>query len=431
MSHSRHASSPRGLRLPRRRFLQGAAAAAALFGLPPIARAQTSGKKLILISASGGWDVTFHLDPKANNLSVIDVPEGLVRTAGGLNYFDATSCNGVVHSFFTQHADVASIVRGISVRSISHDVCMRRILTGAPAEDAPDMGVITGATFGASLPAPYLTLGSTSFPGNLEGASVRQGFTNQLALAHTVGEFTPDATEQALIDGYNRTNANRMRDAVGQRGLNQRKVDDYLSSIDRVNGLREQRQFLGQPFAVNNTLQAQMDDALALLERDVTWAVNLSTGMVWDHHDPNAAPTGTYDGAQGQRNQELWPALAYLADQLKTRDGSTPGSKLIDETVVVVFSEMTRTPKLNGVGGKDHWPVTSAMVFGGGAAAGRVIGETDDTLLGVPIDFATGNASASGSIMETNHFVSGVLDLVGVDPDSHLPGSPVLTALRA
>ena len=425
--------------LSRRHLLHSSLLGSLAFALPLGARAQSGpARKLLLVTCNGGWDVSFHLDPKPSGIASIDVPVGVIRSTQGLTYMDADVCGGVVDDFMVAHADVSSIVRGISVRSISHDVCLRRLMTGSPSEDAPDMGVIAGATHGGDLAAPYLALGAVSFPGNLEGASVRQGFTNQLALAHRYAEIAPDLganfptlTEQQHIDAYLAARGTELKNVVGQHGKNQRKSNDYLASIDRVRGLAANQDALGIPFATSLSVTEQVEDALNMLQRGMTWAVNLSTGFAWDHHDPSAAPTGTYDGAQGFRNQELWPALTFLANELKTRAGSLPGTKMIDETVVVVLSEMTRTPKKNAVGGKDHWPYSSALVFGAGVRAGTVLGETNDQLISVPIDYSTGAASTQGNILESNNFVAGVLTLLGVDAELYLPGVPEFSALRS
>src|SRR5262249_53958992 len=48
------------------------------------------------------------------------------------------------------------------------------------------------------------------------------------------------------------------------------------------------------------------------------------------------------------------------------------------ETLVVFLTEFGRTPRINPLGGRDHWGAAGSIFFaGGGAAAGRVIGRTD------------------------------------------------------
>lgn len=67
----------------------------------------------------------------------------------------------------------------------------------------------------------------------------------------------------------------------------------------------------------------------------------------------------------------LDPAFAALLKDLRER-------KLLDRTVVLCAGEFGRTPIVNPVGGRDHWPTGfSVAVAGGGLRGGQVIGATD------------------------------------------------------
>ena len=67
----------------------------------------------------------------------------------------------------------------------------------------------------------------------------------------------------------------------------------------------------------------------------------------------------------------LDPALAALVDDLGDRD-------LLESTVVLVMGEFGRTPTINRLDGRDHWPHGFSCLLGGaGIATGRVIGSTD------------------------------------------------------
>ncbi len=71
-----------------------------------------------------------------------------------------------------------------------------------------------------------------------------------------------------------------------------------------------------------------------------------------------------------QLNTTLDPAFASLIKHLRER-------KLLDRTMILWAGEFGRTPRINGLGGRDHWPHGFSMaVAGGGIAGGRVIGET-------------------------------------------------------
>jgi hypothetical protein len=75
--------------------------------------------------------------------------------------------------------------------------------------------------------------------------------------------------------------------------------------------------------------------------------------------------------AHKDRAAELDPAFAALIHDLKTRD-------LLDSTVLLCIGEFGRTPTINPLGGRDHWPTGfSCVIGGGGFQKGLVIGETD------------------------------------------------------
>ena len=76
-------------------------------------------------------------------------------------------------------------------------------------------------------------------------------------------------------------------------------------------------------------------------------------------------------GGMATQAAVLDPALAALLADLAARD-------LLESTVVLVMTEFGRTPRINPLDGRDHWPTGfSCLVGGGGLASGRVIGATD------------------------------------------------------
>lgn len=84
----------------------------------------------------------------------------------------------------------------------------------------------------------------------------------------------------------------------------------------------------------------------------------------WDTHANNLE-------GQAAQVKILDAAYASLIRDLKKRG-------LLESTMVLCGGEFGRTPKINNVGGRDHWPSGfSMLVAGGGFARGRVIGSTD------------------------------------------------------
>jgi uncharacterized protein (DUF1501 family) len=84
----------------------------------------------------------------------------------------------------------------------------------------------------------------------------------------------------------------------------------------------------------------------------------------WDSHVDNHKIHARLVGV-------LDPAMAALIRDLKDRGQ-------FDKTLVVCMGEFGRTPKLNALGGRDHWPnAYSVALAGGGIKGGVVVGATD------------------------------------------------------
>jgi hypothetical protein len=102
--------------------------------------------------------------------------------------------------------------------------------------------------------------------------------------------------------------------------------------------------------------------ALRLIEAGVRCVEVTLDG--WDTHVNN-------HGLQGEKIRVLDPAFAALMRDLEVRG-------LMESTVVMCGGEFGRTPKLNPLEGRDHWPYGfSVMLAGGGFRRGYVKGSTD------------------------------------------------------
>jgi len=86
---------------------------------------------------------------------------------------------------------------------------------------------------------------------------------------------------------------------------------------------------------------------------------------MWDTHAQNA------DRLQDCLCPQFDVTFVALLDDLEQRG-------LLDETLIVVIGEFGRTPRINGLGGRDHWGrVFSFALAGAGIAGGQVLGASD------------------------------------------------------
>jgi uncharacterized protein (DUF1501 family) len=84
----------------------------------------------------------------------------------------------------------------------------------------------------------------------------------------------------------------------------------------------------------------------------------------WDSHANNHEITT-------RLKRTLDPAFAALLRDLAQRD-------MLKDTVVVCLGEFGRSPQLNALGGRDHWPHNfAAAIAGGGIRGGVAVGESD------------------------------------------------------
>jgi uncharacterized protein (DUF1501 family) len=386
-------------------------------------------RRLIIVFATGAWDTTYALDPKEP--SYADVPVGAVKTFGGLDvYCDASRPS--VTAFFDKYAAVSAIVRGVATDAINHFETQRRIATGTREETRPDFGAIVAHDLGAALPIPYLILGDVAFAGEYNVMSARVGSTNQIVglmggspntdpnaqgtatdPTGAIPDLGPSTAEAELLRRYSLASVDRARATRGALGYNRRRVDDFAEAIDRSDKLRALGG-LGQRGDAAS-FDAQIGIALDALQQDLSQAVMLNTRQGWDTHSDNYLQAISHEATFG--------GLTKLVDGLASRPGRQAGTTMLDDTVVAVISEMSRTPRLAGDPahlGKGHWPLTSELVIGAGVAGGRVFGSTTPDMQGVVVDLATGAPLATGMQPMYSHFVAGVLALCGVDSTSHL-----------
>jgi hypothetical protein len=108
-----------------------------------------------------------------------------------------------------------------------------------------------------------------------------------------------------------------------------------------------------------------------------TWYYVCPDGVVanvWDNHGGTGS-LGSLTGYQMLRAFYCLPSLdrgySALLEDLEVRG-------LLDETLVIMFGEFGRTPRINNTAGRDHWgPCQSAVLAGGGIRGGQVYGASD------------------------------------------------------
>jgi uncharacterized protein (DUF1501 family) len=382
--------------------------------LPARAAAQTSDRKLVLILAAGGWDVSHVLDPKTAD-DTVDGPVGddeYLGEIGGLPLQLNPARRPWVSQYFENWASHTAILNGVSVGTLSHGRSLARVLSGRVDDRSPDIAALIGSDDGGR-PLGTVDLSGYGRFGPHASTCARWGQQGQARLlldpnAHVV---SPDSTvsyplwppieaDRGAVDTWLRGRAGLLSDSRPQTAA---RVLAWQQSMDRATALRQAGPGLtsGLPWGWSASAQADVDLVVELLRRDACRAVVASTRQLWDTH------------ARLDAQHNSWNLTFFALDQMLSK---LAANDLLEQTTVLVVSELGRTPRVNGQGGKDHWPWTSCLVAGGGVLGGQVLGGTDHELRGLMVDPISGQVDVSGGPLGPDSVLAGVAELLGMDP---------------
>ncbi|MEO0601624.1 MAG: DUF1501 domain-containing protein, partial [Myxococcota bacterium] len=335
-------------------------------------------------------------------------------------------------AFFERWGSRAAVINGLWVGAISHPACIQRVFTGQSSGSNGDMAALAAARVGLDAPVPYMDLSGAGITGAYAAYAGRTGSANQLEIlldrdTNVPGPlgsglvypgFTPEPSDASDLEAFLQARGSRMAMREGANVRTASQVDDLLESRMRADLLRSEGGGFADSLQLGrqSTLVNMAPTVRDLLSSGLCQTVSIDAGGNFDTHQDNRDQHAQWETA--------FTGIGALMQELEA-------GGLLSETVVVVVSEMTRTPRRNAQGGKDHWSTTSAMVLGAGVSGGRVVGGSTDTLDSRPVDLETGEVTANGVTPRYDNFVAGVLELVGVDPVEFLPNSEVYRGFHA
>ncbi len=382
-------------------------------------------RKFLFLFCHGGWDPTYCFAPVYGSDAVDIESDSEVATIGGIRFVDHGD-RPTVRSFFEQHHDRTCILNGFEVPSITHDRCMRLLMTGRNTENTDDWGSIIAGNALTDLPLPYLVMSGPSYTARYTSSVVRVGSTGQLAQlldgrAITTASMPvtlPPPGVDGKIDAFVRDRVTAWQ-AEARSARQARVAERYGASLDKIEAIAAYSssfETVGSGDARWGAFETAVSSLAAGLSRCAVIEYDGLWSQTFDTHSNNALQSAHFE--------ELFQFLEDLVSLLDRTTGPS-GGPLSDEVTIVVCSEMGRGPKLNSWLGKDHYTITSAMLVGGGVQGDRVVGEYDANLLGKPIDLATGELDDGGVALVAANFGATLLAAGDVDPAEHLDAEPI------
>lgn len=335
-------------------------------------------KSVVLIWLDGGPSQFDTFDPK------LDAPSGIKSEFGAI----PTKVPGLsvceLMPKMAQVMDKVTLVRTLAHTEGAHERAAHLLLTGwtpNPSLIYPSIGSVTAKELGGVGPMPpYVAIPGSGFgfgygqAGYLEAAFGPFAVGGDPNDAHfSVRDVAPPGGVsverlegrrtllQAVDSAFRRfegTPEARSRSEFYQRAYDMISSPAAKKAFSLQEEPKEVRERYGRHSFGQGCLLARR-----LVEAGVRF-VTVSHGG-WDTHSDNAK------ASKGWLVPPLDQGLAALIADLSQRG-------LLDSTLVVCLGEFGRTPQINPLAGRDHWPQTGCALFAGaGVPGGQVVGVTD------------------------------------------------------
>lgn len=367
------------------------------------------GPYYVVFNASGGWDTTYLMDPKGVGGINRLYREGDILTRGAHRFAPTArhiSAGLSNEDFYEQFGNDLLVVNGLDYSVNNHSPGARYMATGKLDSMAyPTFAALVAACQGPACPLSFLTFGNYSATGNLVAMSrvpYIQSLRN-LANADAVGgnERSPYHDRFAL-DRIERALEVTVKDRAAEPRLPRAEHAENMLFAAQANSRALERVTAHIPRVMpRERLSQQADIALAAFKAGVCVSANLTIGQ-FDSHANN-------DPDQMRLIPEFLAGIRYLVRRAEDLD-------IRDQLVVIVQSEMGRTPNYNGGNGKDHWSIGSIMFLGRGIRGNRVIGATDERQLHVPVNARTlATDRERGIRIRPEHVHQALRELAGID----------------
>ncbi len=371
------------------------------------------GPYYVVFNASGGWDTTYLMDPKGTGGINRLYEAGDICTHGNHAFAPTAKHRTAGQSnedFYREFGHELLVFNGLDYSVNNHAPCSRYMATGKLDSLAyPTFAALVAACKAPTCPLAFLTFGNYSATGNL--------------VAMSRVPYLPSLKRVANADAIDGNEAAPYHDDFALRAI-EHTLEQHYTEQQGLPRLPRQARAENMLYAAQanskslarigphipkespkQRLAQQAEIALASFKAGVCVSANISIGQ-FDSHANN-------DADQMKLIPELLEGITYLlhrAEDLQIRD----------KLVVIMQSEMGRTPDYNSGNGKDHWSIGSIMFLGPGIVGNRVIGKTDERQFAVPFSPTSLTTSApTGIRVRPEHMHVALRQLAGIAEHPH------------
>ncbi|MDH3625452.1 MAG: DUF1501 domain-containing protein [Myxococcales bacterium] len=413
----------------RRYLFRGALAGVGMLTLAPITRVlgqSLGGRRLVACYLSGGWDVLLGPDTRDPLRTYDGIDLDINRLPG--QYQDPIPVMsggsevlwGSTMAALVPHAELVTIFRGMNMNTVSHESARLYSHTGLEPDNTlakgDSLSTIAAATFDDGKLIPNAAINVANFNKSFDNRVTAFQMNDPDEIGQLIGlnrDRLPDYLENLV-----RTSLDASRSCVSPEYAGRLPEDQMQLSRDRLKRIQDQdlisrfdlrggseeAQNIQALYNVNDGAGEAAATAAQLLRTDLSTAVTARLSGGFDTHGNNWA------NDQPDRLRRSFDAVGALVSHLREDDPN------FDRTTVVVYSEFSRTPRINGNGGRDHWFNDSIVVIGNTLRSG-VFGASNDQDLGIiSVDQSTGLPNESGIQLKPEMVLGTLVKSIGADP---------------
>jgi hypothetical protein len=335
-------------------------------------------KSVIVLWMDGGPPQHDTFDPKPDAASDI---RGEFKAIGS-NVAGVQVCELLPQ--MAKQMDKVALIRTLAHNEGAHERAAHLVLTGwhpLPSLVYPSMGSVVSRELGpvGTLP-PYVAVPSSGFAFGYGGSGYLEAAFNPFSVGGDPNNAKFTVRDVSLPDGVTVERFDKRRtllqalDGAFKRfegtAVQSSRDSFYTRAYDIISSPAAKKAFnvAEEPDKVRDRYgRTTFGQSCLLARRLVEAGVRFITVTMggWDTHSDN------FKQLKDNLLTPMDDGYSALLEDLHQRG-------LLESTLVIWMGEFGRTPKVNQLAGRDHWPDTScALVSGAGVRGGQAIGATD------------------------------------------------------
>jgi hypothetical protein len=366
----------------RRRFL-ATSSKLCLFPLTFHVNADTLAEPRLLlhIFANGGWDVASFCDPKGNTSTKINTwaEKQNIEKIGSFSFAPIAENR----HFFENHSDKMLVINGINSQTNVHSAGRLSSMTGYGKKGYAGISALHAANHSSNLSMPLL--GNSFETGNIIAPTqINGGLLQALSPSNPGDSAHLLPHENQLLQESLQLRQPIIPESNSKHYLT--AVSNHTKDLSQISRIHRS---LASPANTDATISNDIKLIMAAFATGASVACDYSI-FGFDTHD--------------NHDQNSIKPLTNLTQAANAAWKFAEDLNIANRLTVIISSEFGRTPFYNDVYGKDHWPYQSLIIMKLNADwKNRVIGATNDSLIGERIDPTTLAPSPQGIHITMGH----------------------------